>query len=115
MVKAYPFSEAFFLEDAAQVRRAVKLPLALVGGMRSLERIEEVIARGFELVAMARPLIREPDFIRKLERGETRVSRCEPCNKCMATMYYGEARCPDLEAELAGATTDRTAASSRSS
>jgi len=102
VVKAFPFSEAYFLEDALNVRRAVKLPLALVGGMRSLDTMESTIEQGFELVAMARPLLREPDFIRKLERGETRVSLCEPCNRCMATMYYGEATCPELEKELAG-------------
>jgi 2,4-dienoyl-CoA reductase-like NADH-dependent reductase (Old Yellow Enzyme family) len=100
-VRAFPWEgEAYFLEDARRIRAAVKLPLALVGGLRSLDKMESVLAEGFDLIAMARPLIREPDFVRKLERGESRVSKCEPCNLCMATMYYGEAVCPELEQEL---------------
>jgi 2,4-dienoyl-CoA reductase-like NADH-dependent reductase (Old Yellow Enzyme family) len=103
VVKAFPFTEAYFLEDALQIRQAVKLPLALVGGLRSLDTMERVLAQGFDLLALARPLIREPDFVNRLERGETRVSKCEPCNLCMATMYYGEAICPELEREREGA------------
>jgi len=102
VVKAFPFSEAYFLDDARVVRAAVRLPIALVGGLRSLETMEAVLDEGFDLIALARPLIREPDFVAKLQRGESTVSRCEPCNLCMATMYYGEASCPELEKELAG-------------
>jgi len=103
MVKSFPWQgEAYFLEDARRVRQAVKLPLALVGGLRSIDTMESVLGEGFELIALARPLLREPDFVSKLERGETRVSKCEPCNLCMATMYHGEAVCPELEKELEG-------------
>ena len=102
VVKHFPFSEAYFLDDALAVREAVRLPLALVGGLRSLDTMEQVLAQGFDLIAMARPLIREPDFVAKLQRGETRVSKCEPCNLCMATMYHDEASCPELEQELKG-------------
>jgi 2,4-dienoyl-CoA reductase-like NADH-dependent reductase (Old Yellow Enzyme family) len=110
-VKAFPWEgEAYFLEDARRIRAAVELPLALVGGLRSLEKMESVLAEGFDLCAMARPLIREPDFVRKLEQGEARVSRCEPCNLCMASMYYGEAVCPELERERAGGATSQTPA-----
>ena len=97
VVKAYPFTEAFFLEDALKLRQAVKMPLLLVGGMRSLEVIEDVLAQGIDGVAMARPTFRDPNFIRRLESGEETKSRCEPCNLCMATMYHGAAVCPERE------------------
>lgn len=93
LVTKFPFTEAFFLEEALQVRAAVRLPLVLVGGLRSQGTIEDVLGRGFEAVAMARALLIEPDFVRKLERGETRQSRCVPCNQCVATMYTGAAVC----------------------
>ena len=102
VVKAYPFEEAYFLQDALQIRQAVDLPLVLVGGMISLERMEQVLEQGFEFVALARALIREPDFVARLQRGEIRESLCKPCNKCMATMYYGEALCPEREDNGAG-------------
>lgn len=92
-VKSYPFSEGFLLDDALVIRRAVKLPLAYVGGLISLDKIEEVLGLGFECVAMARALFYQPDFVNRLRRGELKASRCEPCNKCVASMYMGEAVC----------------------
>ena len=65
--------------------------------MRSLDVIEDALARGMDGVAMARPTFRDPDFIRRLERGEETRSRCEPCNLCMATMYHGAAVCPERD------------------
>ena len=101
VVKAFAYGEAYFLADALRVREAVDLPLVLVGGINSLATIERVLAHGFDFVAMARALIREPDFVDRLragwERGEAPSALCEPCNKCIATMYYGPALCPHLE------------------
>ncbi|MFH1434549.1 MAG: NADH:flavin oxidoreductase [Pseudomonadota bacterium] len=94
MVRSFPFKEAYFLDDAMAVRQAVRLPLVLVGGLRSLHVIEEVLGRGFDFVAMARALIREPDFVARLKRGAALASKCDPCNKCMASMYVGESACP---------------------
>lgn len=103
VVKAYPFSEAYFLEDALQVRAAVQLPLVLVGGVTRLETMRRAVdEHGFEFVAMARALFREPDLIGRLERGEAEASRCEPCNLCMASMYHSAATCPDREQERRG-------------
>ena len=96
VVKPFPFSEAYFLDDALEVREAVKLPLVLVGGLKTLPTMEDVLGRGFEGLGMARALIREPDFVNRLKDGTSRESPCEPCNKCMASMYYAEATCPDL-------------------
>ena len=94
MVRSFQFKEAYFLDDAMAVRKAVRLPLVLVGGLRSLHGIEEALGKGFDFVAMARALIREPDFVARLESGAALVSKCDPCNKCMASMYVGEATCP---------------------
>ena len=101
IVKHFPFFEHYFLEDARAVRAAVKLPLVLVGGLRTLRGMEEVIVKeGFELVSLARPLVLEPDLIRKMERGESTASLCEPCNKCVATMDKGGFYCPVAEEML---------------
>jgi 2,4-dienoyl-CoA reductase-like NADH-dependent reductase (Old Yellow Enzyme family) len=93
-VKPFPFEEAYFLKDALSVRKAVRLPLVLVGGLRSLQKMEEVLSAGMEFIALGRPLIIEPDFVSRLQRGEQQVSRCEPCNKCIAAMYRNEMVCP---------------------
>ncbi len=96
MIKDYPFTEAFFLEDALKVRDAVKLPLVYVGGLVSRKKIEEVLGKGFDFVALARALVAEPDFVNLIRKNPTHVSpclRCGPCNSCVATMYMGEMRC----------------------
>jgi 2,4-dienoyl-CoA reductase-like NADH-dependent reductase (Old Yellow Enzyme family) len=94
VVEPFAFEEAYFFAMARQLREAVALPLALVGGIRSRATIDRVLDAGIDLVAMARPLIREPDFVRRLEREPAAQSRCEPCNLCVAAMYHSEQRCP---------------------
>jgi 2,4-dienoyl-CoA reductase-like NADH-dependent reductase (Old Yellow Enzyme family) len=92
-VKHYPFSELFFLDEARQVRSAVEMPLVLVGGVRSLAGMRIATDAGFDMVAMGRALIREPDLVRKMERGEASESTCEPCNRCIVEMERGGVRC----------------------
>ena len=79
---------------ARRLREVVAIPVALVGGIRSRATIDEVLAAGIDLVAMARPLIREPDFVRRLRAEPGARSLCEPCNRCVAAMYHAEQRCP---------------------
>ena len=57
-------------EDAKRFRSAVKLPLIYVGGMVSLNKMEEVLADGFQAVQIARALVRDTDFVNKLHSGE---------------------------------------------
>jgi 2,4-dienoyl-CoA reductase-like NADH-dependent reductase (Old Yellow Enzyme family) len=85
----YPFEEAFFLPYARQFRQAVDLPLILLGGINRLDTVRRALDEGFELVAMARALLREPDLVDRLERGVTTESLCIHCNKCMPTIYRG--------------------------
>lgn len=100
LVKAFPYHDNYFLEDARSVRAAVEIPLMLVGGLRRLDDMEKICAEeGFELLALARPLIMEPDLIKRMERGEATASKCEPCNKCMGVMDKGGVYCPLVEDE----------------
>jgi len=93
VIRAYPFEEMFFLEQAREVRKAVKIPLVLLGGIVSADNIEHAMAEGFEFVAMGRALIADPDFVRRMERGEKVRTRCIQCNRCVAEMDRGGVRC----------------------
>jgi 2,4-dienoyl-CoA reductase-like NADH-dependent reductase (Old Yellow Enzyme family) len=86
---AYPFEEAFFLPYARQFRQAVDMPLILLGGINRLDTVQRALAEGFEFVAMARALLREPDLVERLRSGLTSESLCIHCNKCMPTIYRG--------------------------
>jgi 2,4-dienoyl-CoA reductase-like NADH-dependent reductase (Old Yellow Enzyme family) len=93
LVQAYPYQEGFFLEEARRMRAAVRLPLVLLGGLRSLAVIEGALEDGFELVGMGRALLHDPALPGKMERGEVAVSACVPCNECIAEMDRGGVRC----------------------
>jgi 2,4-dienoyl-CoA reductase-like NADH-dependent reductase (Old Yellow Enzyme family) len=93
LVKEVPFSEAYFLDDAMLFRSNLKIPLVYVGGLLSLEKINEALDRGFELVAFARALIKDPDFINKLRDNEITRSECDAGNYCIAVMYSGRTSC----------------------
>jgi len=93
LVREYPFEEAFFLEDARRVRRAVRLPLVLLGGIKSRATLDRAMAEGFELVGMGRALLHDPSLPWKLARAEVDASGCVPCNECIAEMDRGGVRC----------------------
>jgi 2,4-dienoyl-CoA reductase-like NADH-dependent reductase (Old Yellow Enzyme family) len=88
-LKEYPFEEAYFLPYARQFRTALSMPLILLGGVNRLDTVEGAVAEGFEFVAMARALLREPDLVSQWEQGTVRAGLCIHCNRCMPTIYSG--------------------------
>lgn len=84
-----PFEEAFFLPMAREFRAALTMPLILLGGINRLETLHHAMGEGFEMVAMARALLREPDLINRFIAGETEAGLCIHCNKCLPTIYTG--------------------------
>lgn len=75
------------------MRKAVRVPLVLLGGLLSLENLDRAMDEGFDFIAMGRALIADPDLVRRLERGEVTRSRCTSCNRCVAEMDRGGVRC----------------------
>jgi 2,4-dienoyl-CoA reductase-like NADH-dependent reductase (Old Yellow Enzyme family) len=93
ILRPYPFEEAFFLPNARRVRDAVGMPLILLGGVNRLETMERALAEGFSFVALGRALIRDPDLVLRMQRGELSAGRCSHCNLCMVEMERGGTRC----------------------
>jgi 2,4-dienoyl-CoA reductase-like NADH-dependent reductase (Old Yellow Enzyme family) len=85
----YPFEEAFFLPLARQFRQALSMPLILLGGINHLDTIEGALAEGFDLVAMARVLLREPDLVEAMRTERRETGLCIHCNRCLPTIYRG--------------------------
>jgi 2,4-dienoyl-CoA reductase-like NADH-dependent reductase (Old Yellow Enzyme family) len=88
-LKEYPFQEAYFLDHALRFRRALRMPLMLLGGINRLDTMERAMAEGFEFVALARALLREPDLVDRLRSGRQAAGACIHCNRCMPTIYTG--------------------------
>jgi 2,4-dienoyl-CoA reductase-like NADH-dependent reductase (Old Yellow Enzyme family) len=86
-LRDYPFEEAYLLADARRFREALDLPLILLGGLTRRATLEQAMTDGFEYVAMARALLREPDLVNRMQQGRTSYSLCTHCNQCMPTIY----------------------------
>ena len=72
----------YYLDQAAALKREFpQLPLALVGGIRSLADIEKALAAGLDLVSLGRALVADPDFLIQLQAGVEK-SRCVSCSRC---------------------------------
>ena len=96
MIHTYPYRDLFMLEHARQIRAAVTLPLVLLGGVTDRAGMDTAMAEGFEFVAMARALLREPDLVNRIQSEPRTQSLCIHCNKCMPTIFSG-ARCVLVE------------------
>lgn len=101
-LKAYPYQPLYFLEYARQFRAALTLPLVLLGGVTDRVGIDTAMREGFDFVAMARALLREPDLVNRIRADSTTRSLCIHCNRCMPTIY-SVTHCPvALENTAAG-------------
>jgi 2,4-dienoyl-CoA reductase-like NADH-dependent reductase (Old Yellow Enzyme family) len=98
LIRPYKFEEAFFRASALRFRAALRLPLMLLGGITRLDTMERAVGEGFELLAMGRALIRDPDLPHRMQAGELSAARCVPCNLCVVEMERGAARCVLREA-----------------
>ncbi|MFE7624798.1 NADH:flavin oxidoreductase [Streptomyces sp. NPDC057509] len=88
-LRSYPYRDGYLLEDARQIRAAVKLPMILLGGITTKPVMDLAMREGFEFVAMARALLREPDLVNRMHDDATTPSLCIHCNKCMPTNFTG--------------------------
>jgi 2,4-dienoyl-CoA reductase-like NADH-dependent reductase (Old Yellow Enzyme family) len=93
LVQRYPFTPCFLKDEAAQIRDAVDIPVAYVGGVRSLDQMEELLESGFAFVQLGRATVHDPDFVAHLTSGETDHSDCDQCNRCIASMSVDGIAC----------------------
>ncbi len=92
MAGRFDLEEGYNLAAARRIRSACReMPLAVVGGFRRVEQMEEVLEAGHaDLIAMARPFIREPFLARRFREEKQRVVTCVSCNKCLAAAANGQ-------------------------
>ena len=68
----------------------------LLGGINRRETLDLAMAEGFEYVAMARALLREPDLVNQMQAAHASEGVCIHCNRCMPTTY-NRTRCVVIE------------------
>ena len=82
-------NECSFLPAAEALAAIVKTPVVLVGGVRSLETANAVLAKtAIQYIVLSRPLIREPNLINRWQAGDIRPSTCISCNACYRTSAH---------------------------
>ncbi len=84
VAKAVAFKEAYLSEYAGEIRRKIRCPLILVGGMRTVAKMEKILREGVaDFISLCRPLIRNPELPNLIRRGLERRSSCINCNLCL--------------------------------
>ena len=81
------FRENYLRELAQQVRANVDMPLAYLGGVQSLEGVQNAMDDGFDAIAIGRALVFDPNFVNDLQSGAITQSGCTACNRCVTMMY----------------------------
>ncbi|HTY62688.1 MAG TPA: FAD-dependent oxidoreductase [Acidobacteriota bacterium] len=78
------------IEYAARFKKALQIPVSVVGAVTP-DQAEEAIAAGkVDMVALCRQLIADPETVNKLERGqESEIRPCIRCNTCISRSHFG--------------------------
>lgn len=92
--------EAYLRPYAEALRQAVGIPLILVGGIRTPTLAEKILSDGVaDMVSICRPLIREPQLIRRWKEDNLAKATCISCNQCSDNVFSRPMRCYADESE----------------
>ena len=88
----FNLEEGYNINAAREIKPVVgDIPLIVVGGMRRVSHMEEVIENGYaDFISMSRPFIKEPNIVNKFIDGKAASVSCVSCNRCFAGVanYY---------------------------
>lgn len=84
--------EGFFAEAAIRLADQIETPIISTGGYRTQESIENYLNKGnIAAIGLSRPLISEPNLVKRWKDGNNAKARCISCSKCFRGEKYG---CP---------------------
>lgn len=91
---------AYNVPNAREIKKVVDVPIIAIGGINSLELAEKILnERSADFIALARPLIREPNLPNRWLKGEGDSGvECIYCNACVRDPGKGT-RCVAKEKE----------------
>jgi len=82
--------EAYFQNEARAFKEKIKVPLILVGGIRSYTVARQLIEQGVaDYISMCRPFICEPDLVNRWQSGNLAKAACISCNNCVEQAKAG--------------------------
>ncbi len=75
--------EAYFREELRAFKTQIRIPMILVGGIRSFGVADELVEAGAaDYISMSRPFICEPGLIARWKAGDRRKAGCKSDNLC---------------------------------
>lgn len=84
----------YYLEECMEARKSISIPLILVGGMRYLGDMKDVLDKGIaDAVSMCRPFLNDPLLVQKFQNDEIAATECNSCNECLGLMRNGNIGC----------------------
>jgi len=83
--------EAYHQEEAKAFKEYLKVPLILVGGIRSFAVAERLVNGGVtDFISMCRPFIREPGLVNRWKSGDRKPAACTSDNLCFGPIRKGD-------------------------
>ena len=83
--------EAYYETAARRYQEKIRVPLMLVGGIRTFETAEKLVNEGVaDYIALSRPLIREPDLINRWKSGDRNPASCLSDSRCFKPAGEGQ-------------------------
>lgn len=93
----YRYYEGYNVAYAAAIKKAVGVPVIVVGGLQNPSYMEALLKDGkADLVSLARALVADPELPNKVRKGRP-FAVCSRCNKCIALAGVRSVECFDPE------------------
>ena len=93
-MKSYTPLFNYNVDSAVQIKKSVRIPVIVVGGIHRLTDIEDIICnKGIDYVSMCRPFIIEPAIVKKFQENKQSESRCINCSYCLMGVMSAPLRC----------------------
>jgi 2,4-dienoyl-CoA reductase (NADPH2) len=89
---AYPIPRGAWRFAAARLKRAVGIPVVASNRINTPDLAEEILAAGdSDLISMARPMLADPHFARKVREGNAgRINVCIACNQACLDLIFSD-------------------------
>ena len=95
MIVPLPKELSLYNVEAAEIiKRNVSIPVIVVGGIKRLADIEEIIANNrADYISMSRAFIIEPDIVNRFREKRQTESSCVSCNYCITCIEKMPFKC----------------------
>ncbi len=86
VIPGYYMPHLVNVEYAAEIKKHLDIPVSVVGGITTIDEAEEILAAGkADIVAMAKSMLADMDFVTKAKSGKGAEIR--PCLRCLNCLY----------------------------